>query len=227
VVILNPDTELADASLNRLVAFATARHALAGPRLLNPDGSVQPSASGPPVGAWPWIGAIIPGALQPPGARRHTEPWRSERTVRVTWLTGACVAGPRDALLGLGPFDPSIHLYAEDMDLGLRAADAGIPSYFCPDICRIVHVGGASTRVALHGATIAHLGATNRRAVVRRAFGPRRERYGWLAQLLNLRLRATAKRVLGADAGAELDALAATRAAPPADVPPLRVDPDP
>src|SRR5688572_15276175 len=36
VVMLNPDTELVDASLDDLVAFALRRRALAGPRLLNP-----------------------------------------------------------------------------------------------------------------------------------------------------------------------------------------------
>ena len=210
VVMLNPDTELVDASLDELAAFALRRRALAGPRLLNPDGSVQPSASGTPVGLWPWIGAIIPGRLQPPPLRDRTEPWRARRTVRVAWLTGACVAAPRDALLALGPFDPAIHLYSEDMDLGLRAARAGIPSYFCPDVCRVIHRGGASTSIAFpQGA--GRLAAGNRRAVVRRAYGARHERASWLAQRVNLRLRVAAKRALGRDASADRDALDATR----------------
>ncbi len=210
VVMLNPDAELVDASLEGLAAFALERQALAGPRLLNQDGSVQPSASGTPVGLWPWVGAIIPGRLQPPPLRRRAEPWRARRTVRVAWLTGACVAAPRDALLALGPFDPSIHMYSEDMDLGLRAARAGIPSYFCPDVCRVIHRGGASTSIAFpEGA--GRLAAGNRRAVVRRAYGARRERAGWLAQRVNLRLRVAAKRALGRDASSDRDALEATR----------------
>jgi GT2 family glycosyltransferase len=212
VVMLNPDTELVDASLDELAAFAMGRQALAGPRLLNPDGSVQPSASGTPVGPWPWVGAIIPGRLQPPPVSRRAEPWRARRTVRVAWLTGACVAAPRKALLALGPFDPAIQLYAEDMDLGLRAARVGIPSYFCPDVCRVIHRGGASTSIAFpQGA--GRLAAGNRRAVVRRAYGARRERASWLAQRVNLRLRVAAKRALGRDASADRDALDATRTA--------------
>ncbi len=210
VVMLNPDAELVDASLDGLAAFALERQALAGPRLLNQDGSVQPSASGTPVGLWPWVGAIIPGRLQPPPLRRRAEPWRASRTVRVAWLTGACVAAPRDALLALGPFDPSIHMYSEDMDLGLRAARAGIPSYFCPDVCRVIHRGGASASIAFpEGA--GRLAAGNRRAVVRRAYGARRERAGWLAQRVNLRLRVAAKGALGRDASSDRDALEATR----------------
>jgi N-acetylglucosaminyl-diphospho-decaprenol L-rhamnosyltransferase len=210
VVMLNPDAELVDASLDELAAFALGRQALAGPRLLNPDGSVQPSASGTPVGLWPWVGAIIPGRLQPPPVSRRAEPWRARRTIRVAWLTGACVAAPREALLALGPFDPSIHMYSEDMDLGLRAARAGIPSYFCPDVCRVIHRGGASTSIAFpEGA--GRLVARNRRAVVRRAYGVRQERAGWLAQRVNLRLRVAAKCALRRDASSDRDALEATR----------------
>jgi GT2 family glycosyltransferase len=214
VVMLNPDTELLDASLDELAAFALRRGALAGPRLLNPDGSVQPSASGAPVGPWPWIGAILPGRLQPGPLRDRTEPWRAPRTTRVAWLTGACVAGVREALLALGPFDPAIQLYAEDMDLGLRAARAGIPSYFCPNVCRVIHRGGASTSIAFpQGA--GRMAAGNRRAVVRRAYGVRHERASWLAQRVNLRLRVAAKRALGRSASADRDALEATRNADP------------
>lgn len=216
VALLNPDAVLVDASLGDLVAVALSRGALAGPRLLNPDGSPQPSASGPPVGPWPWIGAALPGALQPAPLKRRTEPWRLERTTRVAWLTGACVAGPRSALRTLGPFDPAIHLYAEDMDLGLRASRSGIASYFCPDVCRIVHHGGGSATLVAADREAAVAG--NRRAVLRRAYGGRREVAAWLAHRLNLRLRVIAKRALGRDARREAAALAAARSARPAPV---------
>jgi GT2 family glycosyltransferase len=212
VVLLNPDTVLLDGSLGDLVEIAVARRALAGPRVLNPDRSIQPSASGPPVGAWPWLGAMLPGAVQPAWLRARTEPWRLERTTRVAWLTGACVAGPRAVLRSLGPFDPAIHMYAEDMDLGLRAARAGIASWFCPDVCRVVHSGGASTaRRYGEGGEVEV--ARNRRAVLRRAHGARAERAAWLAHRLNLRLRVIAKRALGRDAARDREALEAARGA--------------
>ena len=69
---------------------------------------------------------------------------------------------------GARAFDPAIHLYSEDMDVGLRAARAGIPSYFCPDVCRVIHRGGASASIAFP-AGASWLAAANRRAVVRRA----------------------------------------------------------
>jgi GT2 family glycosyltransferase len=211
VVLLNPDTILVDSSLGELVAVALRRGALAGPRLRNADGSPQPSASGPPVGVWPWIGAVVPGAVQTAPLRRRTEPWRLERTTRVAWLTGACVAAPRTALRRLGPFDPAIHLYAEDMDLGLRAARSGVSSWFCPAVCRVIHRGGGSATLAAGDRESAV--ASNRRAVLRRVYGERSERRAWLAYRLNLRLRVISKRALGRNAGRERAALAASGAA--------------
>jgi N-acetylglucosaminyl-diphospho-decaprenol L-rhamnosyltransferase len=221
VVLLNPDTELVDASIGALAGFATDRRALAGPRLLGSDRSPQPSASGPPTGAWPWIGAIVPGGLQPRSLRARTEPWRLKRTARVAWLTGACVAGSAEILRRLGPFDPAIHLYGEDMDLGLRAERAGVPSYFCPDLARVVHHGRGSTSQLLPDGPW-DLIARTRRAVLRRAYGRRSERAAQAALLLNLSLRAAAKRLLGRNAERDrmaLRAALATREVPP--LPPL------
>jgi N-acetylglucosaminyl-diphospho-decaprenol L-rhamnosyltransferase len=225
VVLLNPDTEILDRGVSALAEFALANHCLAGPRLLNPDRSTQPSAGGRPVGLWPWIGAVVPGAAQPKPWLRRTEPWRLVSTTPVAWLSGACIAGPRLLLRSLGPFDPAIHLYAEDMDLGLRASQAGTPSFLCPTLARVVHRRRASSERRWPQGPEA-IAASNRRAVLRRAHGPRAERWGWRAQRSNLRLRVLSKRVLRRDAEAERRALAALRAAaapllpPPAGPPP-------
>jgi N-acetylglucosaminyl-diphospho-decaprenol L-rhamnosyltransferase len=212
VVLLNPDTEFLDSSLGALVELALERRALAGPRLLESDGSVQPSASGPAGGLWQWLGAVIPGALQPPPMRARTEPWRLDRTTAVSWLSAACIAGPREALLELGPFDPAIHLYAEDMDLGLRAGAAGVRSLFCPDVCRVVHHGRGSTARRWPRGPAREM-ERNRRAVLRRALGARRERSAWRAHRLNLRLRLATKRALRRDAAWEAELLSAAREA--------------
>lgn len=220
VVMLNPDTELLDGGLGDLAALALERRALAGPRLRNPDGSPQPSAGGPPVGPWPWIGAAVPGALAPRSLRARTEPWRLDGEVRVAWLTGACVAGPRDVLLELGPFDPALEMYGEDLDLGLRAGRAGIESWFCPATAEVLHHGGVSSALRYEDGPEPVIALT-RRAVVKRAYGAARERRGWLAQRLNLRLRIIAKRALRRDAQRERIALAAAlSAARPPELPP-------
>jgi N-acetylglucosaminyl-diphospho-decaprenol L-rhamnosyltransferase len=196
-VVLNPDTELIDDSLDALARRALELGAIIGPRVLNADGSVQPSASGPEVGVWPWVRALAPGVLTPAPLRRYTEPYRLERPVPVTWLTGACIAAPTLTLRRLGPFDPALRMYAEDLDLGVRAAGAGIASWFDPTVCRLVHHGQESSLLA-YGSREAWRGEgmLNRRASLRRAHGPRREWLAWRALRLNLRLRLLAKSLL-------------------------------
>ncbi len=197
-VLLNPDTELLDDGLDRLAAAALELGGLVGPRVLDPDGSVQPSASGPEVGAWPWVRALVPAAIQPSALRARTEPYRLERRVAVTWLRGACVAGPTATLAALGPFDPALHMFGEDIDLGLRARAAGVCSWFDPTACRILHHGQGSTTQA-YGSREGWrpTGTLHWRAALRRAYGPRREWLGWMALRANLRLRLTAKQLLG------------------------------
>jgi GT2 family glycosyltransferase len=197
-VLLNPDTELVDDGLDRLAAAALELGGLVGPRVVNADGSVQPSASGPEVGPWPWVRALVPAAIQPGAVRTRTEPYRLDRRVQVTWLRGACVAGPTDVLARLGPFDPALHMFGEDVDLGLRAAGAGVRSWFDPVACRVVHHGQGSTTLA-YGSREAWraTGTLHWRAALRRAYGPRREGLAWMALRTNLRLRLLAKRLLG------------------------------
>jgi N-acetylglucosaminyl-diphospho-decaprenol L-rhamnosyltransferase len=212
VVLLNPDTELLDDGLSSLVAFALQRQCLAGPRLLNPDGTVQASASGPPVGLWPWLGAAVPGRAQPRFARLRCEPWRLERSAPVAWLSAACLAAPRHLLRRLGPLDPAIHLYAEDMDLGLRAGAAGVESWICPELAQVTHLRRGSTARRWSDGPEA-VAASNRRYVVRRAYGTRAELRAWWAWRANLRIRLAVKRLLCLDAEPERRALRGARRA--------------
>jgi GT2 family glycosyltransferase len=197
-VMLNPDTELLDDGLDRLAAAAGELGGLVGPRVLNEDRSIQASASGPEVGVWPWVRAVMPGRLAPPFVKARTEPYRLNQRVPVSWLTGACIAGPTDVLRRLGPFDPALHMFGEDVDLGLRAAADGVPRWFDPESCAIVHRGqGSSTLVYGSREGWRSTGTLNWRAAVRRAYGARRETVGWYALRLNLRLRLVAKTLLG------------------------------
>jgi N-acetylglucosaminyl-diphospho-decaprenol L-rhamnosyltransferase len=203
VVTLNPDTKLLDGRIRDLAALSVRRDALAGPRLLNPDRSLQPSACGSVTGPWPWVRALVPSSLLPGAALRRTEPWRLDRTADVAWLCGACVAGPRERLLELGPFDPGIHLYGEDIDLGLRAAAAGIPSLFCPDVCSIVHVGqGSASLLPLED--LAEMIETGWQAAMRRSVGPARERRAWWARRVYAARLAAGERLIKGEVRWEL-----------------------
>jgi GT2 family glycosyltransferase len=223
-VMLNPDTELLDDGLDRLAAAAAELGALVGPRVLNVDRSVQASASGPEVGIWPWVRAIVPGAVAPGIVKARTEPYRLDRRLPVTWLTGACIAAPTPLLRRLGPFDPALHMFGEDVDLGLRAAAASVRSWFDPESCTIVHHGqGSSTLVYGSREAWRPTGTLNWRAAVRRAYGARRETLGWWALRFNLRLRLVVKTVLRRASDRDRAAVEAVLSARPVPVlPPAR-----
>lgn len=156
-ILLNPDTELRDDGLARLAALQ--EDVLFAPRLVRPDGTQERSAHPLPGTA----GSLLPAVLPLHGVR--VEPWRSPVARTVGWAVAAALVARTDTLRRLGPFDPALHLFYEDMDLGLRARAAGVPTVFVPDVT-VVHSGGHS-----HDDPHA-LMAQRRREVVRRHRGP-------------------------------------------------------
>jgi N-acetylglucosaminyl-diphospho-decaprenol L-rhamnosyltransferase len=195
IVFLNPDTHLLDDGLTALARRAAESRALVGPRVLESNGRPQPSASASPVGPWPWVRALLPGAIAPNVIRVRTEPWRLRRTTEVAWLSGSCIAAPTDVLRELGGFDSSIELFAEDMDLCLRAKDAGIQSFFAPDVATIVHDGDVSMSIRFEDHGIAAAVASER-AVLERRYGRRAAAQAFRAVHFNLALRVAAKTIL-------------------------------
>jgi N-acetylglucosaminyl-diphospho-decaprenol L-rhamnosyltransferase len=199
-VLLNPDTELVDHSLDELAALA--RHhprALHAPRLLERDGAVQRSAH-PLPGT---VGALLPALVHPPllprALRERAEPYRAERARTVGWAIAACLAAPTSLLRELGPFDPAVHLFAEDMELCLRARARGIPTVLHPQL-RVRHTGGHS--IHRDGEPFALL-ARRRREAIGSALGPRARTLDDLAQLLTFATRIGARAVVGRDASRE------------------------
>jgi len=181
VALLNPDIELGDAGILGLVEAARARDALHVPRLVGSDGRPQDSAHHVP-GRWrELVRAVAPGPLR-------LEPWRTRREREVGWAIAAAIVARRSTLRALGPFDPTAFLFYEDLDLGLRARTAGVPTVLHPDVA-LVHAGGHSTRRAYAGEPIELLVA-RRRAVVRANLGPGALRRDDAAQLLEHGLRA-------------------------------------
>ena len=172
VVLVNPDVELLDGSLATLAAELAegGPERLLAPLVLLPDGSRQDAAQAEPGGAAAAAIALAPPALMPGPLRHAACPWTAEQPKRVGWAVGCCIAARTDTLRRLGPFDERIFLYGEDLDLGLRAADAGVETWFRPD-ARVLHHRARSSGRAFGGEPFDLL-ATQRRAVVTRA--PRR-----------------------------------------------------
>ena len=147
-LILNADAWMTEGSTERLLGFAAehARAGLVGPRLLNPDGSLQRS-----VRAFPTLWRLATEylflrKLAPrstllnafyAGGFDHDEPRLCE------WVMGSCMLVRREAVDDVGPLDESFFLFSEETDWARRFADAGWEVWFTP-AAECVHVGGAS-----------------------------------------------------------------------------------
>jgi N-acetylglucosaminyl-diphospho-decaprenol L-rhamnosyltransferase len=213
-ILLNPDTELLDDSLHELGVLArTHPRALHAPRLLDRDGRVQRSAHPLPGTPGTLLPALVHAPLLPRRLRERAEPHRSERGITVGWAIAACLAAATATLRELGPFDPSVHLLAEDMELGLRARAAGVPTVLHPHL-RLRHTGG---HAILRGGEPFELLARRRRDAVGTALGARALAVDDAAQALTFATRIAGRRVLGRDAErqrAQLRALRAARSRP-------------
>ena len=210
-VLLNPDCELLDDALGGLAALASAHpRALHAPRLLEPDGTVQRSAHPLPGTAGALLPALIHPPLLPRTLRERAEPHRATMARSVGWAVAACLAAGTDTLRRLGPFDPAVHLFAEDMELCLRARAAGIPTILHPQL-RVRHAGGHATHRA--GEPFELL-ARRRREAIAATLGRRARALDDLAQALTFATRGAGHALVGGNAGrprAQLGALLRAR----------------
>jgi N-acetylglucosaminyl-diphospho-decaprenol L-rhamnosyltransferase len=213
-VLLNPDVVLLDRGLLSLVSLAREREALIVPRLLEISGRIQRSAHPTPGTIEGLLPALVHPRVLPERLRLRADPWRAERPRRVGWAIAACLGARAELLRRLGPFDPEVLLFYEDMDLCLRARAAGVPTELWPEIA-VRHVGAHSTRTKFNGEPHELL-ARRRREVVGARLGARALALDDATQALTFVTRVAARRVLGKDTRrecAQLRALAHVRAA--------------
>lgn len=139
VLFLNPDAVLRGGCLERLVGAlrADSRAALAGPRLLTPDGDDQRAWWAFPSAGRSWLEAFGGRWLVDRDARNGST------TSTVPFVVGACLLVRRAVFEAVGGFDETFWLYAEEADLARRIEEAGSHSLFVPHaVCE--HIGGAS-----------------------------------------------------------------------------------
>ena len=175
-VLLNPDILPRPGAVERLAALAAGREALVVPRLLDADGSIQRSAFALPGNPSGLLTALTPGVLR-------REPWRARAPRIVGWALAAALAAPTELLRRLGPFDPDVFLFYEDMDLCLRARAAGVPTVLHPEV-ELTHTGAHS-----YGTAAVEVLACRRREVVGANLGPRALRLDDAAQIAEFAAR--------------------------------------
>ena len=211
-VVLNPDVELLDSSLAAIAREALRPpERLLAPLVVRPDGSRQDSAQREPGAPPMLVHALVPGAALPQAVAAAVEPWRARGPRRAGWAVGCCLAARTETLRRLGPFDERVFLYGEDLDLGLRAGDVGVETWFWP-AARVLH---KETHAAIRefGGEPFELLARRRREVVAERRGTRRARRDDRLQRLTFADRLTLKAALGRDTRRERRQLAALDAA--------------
>ncbi|HEX7525963.1 MAG TPA: glycosyltransferase family 2 protein, partial [Gaiellaceae bacterium] len=144
-LLLNSDAWVLDDGVDRLVEFADGHPeaAVVGPKLLNPDGTLQRSARGEPT-VWRlateyfFIRKLAPRTrlLNPlyRGDFDHTE------TAEVDWLYGPALLVRREAADAVGLFDEDFFMFSEEVDWLTRFRRAGWKVVFFPG-AEVVHVG--------------------------------------------------------------------------------------
>lgn len=159
LLLLNPDTVVMRDTLTKLIRFAEAHPeaGIIGPKLLNPDGSLQYSCRRFPNP----IAAIFRntplGRLFP--NNRYTRDylmldWDHNSIREVDWVSGAAMLVRREVYQQLGGFDEQFFMYVEDVDLCYRAWQAGWKVLYYPDAI-IIHAIGRSTDLVANKMIIA------------------------------------------------------------------------
>ncbi len=147
--LLNPDTEVQPGATATL-ARCFEQHpcaGLIGPRLLNPDGSLQHSAFRFPGLVQPLadLGLLPPRCYETALNGRYAPAlYATGNPFRVAHPLGAAMMARGTAVAEIGPLDEGFFMYCEEIDWAWRFHKAGWEVWLEP-AAQVVHHGGAST----------------------------------------------------------------------------------
>ncbi len=152
ILLLNPDTEVADDALARLLDFADANPdvGIVGPQLLYPDGRVQSSRRRFPT----LTTALFESTWLQPYAPRHlleryyVSDQPDDVVQDVDWLCGAALMARSQAIAQVGLMDEGFFMYSEELDWCRRFREAGWRVVYLPT-ARVVHYEGKSSAQVL------------------------------------------------------------------------------
>lgn len=143
LLVMNPDVAIVPGSLEGMVEFMHSHSdaGIIGPRLINPDGSVQHSCRHFPSLLVPLYRRTFIGKL--PFARRVLanylmQNWDHNRDQQVDWLFGAALLIRRSLVEKIGLFDERFFVYFEDLDLCRRSWEAGFSVWYVAGV-ELVH----------------------------------------------------------------------------------------
>ena len=141
VLLLNPDTFVAEDSLHQVLQFMDEHPCCGGcvVKMHNADGSVaRESRRGLPT---PWV--ALQKMLGRSGRYYMSHlPW--DKPAQIEAMSGAFCMLRREALNKVGLLDEDFFMYGEDIDLSYRLLKGGYENWYVP--ASIVHYKGESTQ---------------------------------------------------------------------------------
>lgn len=153
IVLLNPDTRVKQNALRRMVEWMDAHGdvGIAGPKLLNPDGTIQPS-----VRKFPTLLDQTMILLKLHHLWRRVKPLKSyfvddfdyDRGADVDQVMGAAFFVRKEVFERIGLLDEQFFIWFEEVDLCKRAKEAGFRVVYTP-VAEIIHYGGSSFAKAM------------------------------------------------------------------------------
>lgn len=149
VFLLNSDAAVQPGALDALVSYADthAEAGIVGPKVLNPDGSLQFSCRRfPSLGAGffrnTYLGRLFPNNKY---ARDYLMSDFDHQSIRpVDWVSGCAMLIRRSLIDQIGALDERFYMYCEDVDLCQRAWEAGSQAVYLPDAI-VTHAIGRSS----------------------------------------------------------------------------------
>ena len=141
VLLLNPDTIVAEQTLRQAVGFMDAHPKAGGVgvRMHNADGTLAPeSRRAIPT---PWVSCLKMLGFTRRYYMSHLS-W--DEPGRIEVISGAFCLLRRKALDQIGLLDEDFFMYGEDIDLSFRLLKGGWENWYVP--CDIVHFKGESTQ---------------------------------------------------------------------------------
>jgi GT2 family glycosyltransferase len=137
VAVCNPDSVPEPGAVDVLAEFmdAHSRCGIAGPRMLDPDGTWQPSRRRFPTVAGTLVRRTPLRRAFPPLERQRDHYLLDERPtepVEADWMLGGFLLLRRTMLEQIGGYDAGFRMYGEEIDLSYRAARAGWERWYVP-----------------------------------------------------------------------------------------------
>jgi N-acetylglucosaminyl-diphospho-decaprenol L-rhamnosyltransferase len=155
VVLINPDTVVARGFFERVEAFFEENPSagVAGPRILDDDGTLQLSARREVSMISGLFGrtSLLTRLFPKSALVKNQFPAITEVSVptKVDWVSGACMVVRRRVFREIGALDERFFMYFEDADLCRRARGAGWSVFYLHHV-EVTHRAGGSTRSRPH-----------------------------------------------------------------------------